>query len=185
MTVVTADAKGIAKVGIAAQTPGFPVLAFYPFGVGQPMPIPTTSLFGGPANQMITNAFYATVRVLPFDSGVPQQFIDLWNSTHDPAQAWTFIYTQVLYVYDMLFSVMLEFVNLGDRNQVEQAALPIERAVSRAKFKEDPGAMPITRDMSDGKRTALLLWCYLVQHKYPPTNIDLSVLNHHTPTHKV
>ena len=67
----------------------------------------------------------ATVRVLPFDSEVPARFIALWNATHDPAQAWNFVYNQILYVYDMLFSVMLQYVNLGDRAAVEAAAGPI------------------------------------------------------------
>ena len=178
VSVLTADGDGIATLGIAAQAPGFPVLAFYPFAAGEPMPIPPLALLGPgvPANQMITNAFYATVRVLPFDSEVPARFIALWNSTHDPAQAWNFVYNQILYVYDMLFSVMLQYVNLGDRTAVEAAAGDISSMVSKAMSAESPSAMPITRDMSDGKRTALLLWCWLVQNKYPATDLDLGVL---------
>jgi len=106
---------------------------------------------------MITNAFYATVRVLPFDSAVPAQFIALWNATHDPAQAWRFDYNRVLYVYDMIFSVMLEYLNLGDRAAVESSASGLPDLISKCMSKEDPRAMPVTRDMSDGKRTALLL----------------------------
>jgi hypothetical protein len=185
VTVLTADAKGIATVGIAAQAPGFPVLAFYPFAVGEPLPTPPLALLGPgvPANQMITNAFYATVRVLPFDPTVPAQFIALWNTTHDKVKVWNFIYNRILYVYDMLFSVMLKYVNLGDRAAVEQAVGSISTIISKALSKEDPSAMPVTRDMSDGKRTALLLWCYLVQHNYPATDIDLGVLSQvTTPT---
>ena len=43
-------------------------------------------------------------------------------------------------------------------------------------FQESPSAMPITRDLSEGKRLTLLLWCWLVQNKYPATSIDLGVL---------
>ena len=157
VSVLTADGDGIATLGIAAQAPGFPVLAFYPFAAGEPLPIPAPALLGPgvPSNQMITNAFYATVRVLPFDSEVPAQFIALWNSTHDPAQAWKFVYNRILYIYDMLFSVMLQYVNLGDRSAVEAAAGSISGLISKANSEESPSAMPITRDMSHGKRTAL------------------------------
>jgi hypothetical protein len=182
VTVLTADAKGIATVGIAAQAPGFPVLAFYLFAVGEPLPTPPPALLGPgvPANQMITNAIYATVRVLAFDSAVPSQFIALWNATHDKVRVWNFIYNRILYVYDMLFSVMLKYVNLGDQTAVEEAVDDISTIISKALSKEDPSAMPVTRDMSDGKRMALLLWCYLVQHNYPATDIDLGVLSQAT-----
>jgi hypothetical protein len=126
---------------------------------------------------MITNAFYATVRVLPFDAAVPAEFIALWNATHDPAQAWRFVYNRILYVYDLLFSVMLKYLNLGDRTAVEKSARVLPNLISKAMSKEDPGAMPVTRDMSDGKRTALLLWCYLVQQNYKVDLLDLGVLN--------
>lgn len=184
VTVLTADAQGIATLAISAQAPGFPVLAFFPFAPGQPLPTPPPGLFGIPGlvpSGTITNAFYATVRVLPFDDGVPQEFLALWNSTRDPAQAWSFVYHRILYVYDMLFSVMLEEVNLGDRTAVEAAASTIAGMVSKAVTRESPFAMPVTRDLSEGKRKVLLLWCYLVQKGYPKSDIDLSVLNQVTP----
>jgi len=180
-TVVAADQTGVATVGIQAQSPGFPVLAFYPFAPGQPLPSPPAALLGPPdvlSNQdMITDAFYTTVRVLPFDSGVPQQFIDLWNSTHDPAQAWDFVYSQILYVYDMLFSVMLEHVNLGSQSEVENSINPILKLTSKAAAAESTFAMPITRDMSAGKRVALQLWGYLVLNKYQVPSLSLGVLD--------
>ena len=178
ITIIDANADGIATVGIAAQASGFPVLAFYPFAAGDPLPTPPPVLLGPgvPNSQMITNAFYATVRVLPFDSDAPAEFIALWNATHDSAKVWSYIYDEILYVYDMLFNVMLNKVNLGDRTAVEQAAGSIATLISTAYFAENPQAMPITRDLSDGKRTVLLLWCYLVQVGYAPHDIDLSVL---------
>ena len=168
VTVVTATDSGVATVGIAAQSPGFPVLAFFPYAAGQPLPQPPLALLGPgtPLNQIVGNAFYTTVRVLPFDAQVPGAFIELWNSTHDPAQAWSFIYNQILYVYDMLFSVMLEYVNLGDRTAVEQNIQAVLQLTSTAYAAESTLAMPITRDLSAGKRLTLQLWGYLVQHGY-------------------
>jgi hypothetical protein len=71
--VVAADGNGIATAGIAAQSPGFPVVAFFPYS-GDTLPVPPPALF--PPGNM----FYVTVRVLPFDDALQQEFIDLWNS---------------------------------------------------------------------------------------------------------
>lgn len=171
VTMVTADLEGVATIDIRSQSPGFPVLAFFPFAAGQPLPQPPAALF--PPG----NAFYATVRVLPFDSAVPGQFIALWNATHDPDQAWTFIYNQVLYIYDMLFNVMLEYVNLGSRTEVEKNIPSILHAISKQAAAESTRAMPVTRDMSAGKRTALQLWIYLVQHGYQVPSLSLAMLD--------
>ncbi|MFN0108222.1 MAG: hypothetical protein ACKVZH_05145 [Blastocatellia bacterium] len=181
VSIYTTDQSGDVTVGIESQAPGFPVLAFYPFAAGQPLPTLPAVLLGPPTevpnNETISNAFYATVRVLPFDSKVPQQFIDLWNQTHDPAQAWDFIYHQILYVYDMLFNVMLEHVNLGDRSAVESSIKGVLQLTSKASSLESTFAMPITRDMSDGKRKALQLWGYLVIHSYQVPTLNPSALD--------
>jgi hypothetical protein len=166
VAIVTADENGVASVGIAAQSPGFPVLAFFPY-TGDTLPQLPPVLLNPPANVfLITTAFYATVRVLPFDSAVPGKFIDLWNTTGDPEQAWEFIYNNILYVYDMLFSVMLEYVNLGSRSAVEASSGRIWDLISAAAAQDSTLAMPITRDMSAGKRQALQLWIYLVANNY-------------------
>jgi hypothetical protein len=170
VTLVATDQTGTATVAIMAQSPGFPVLGFFPFAAGKPMPQLPSSLFPpGPA-------FYTTVRVLPFDSSVPGQFIDLWNSTHDPAQAWIFVYNNILYIYDMIFSVMLEYVNLGSRDAVEASAGRISALIAKDVAAESTVAMPVTRDLSDGKRAALRLWLYLVKNKYQVDHLSLAAL---------
>jgi hypothetical protein len=167
VTIVTTDASGNATVGISAQSPGFPVLAFLPFS-GDTLPQPPVSF------DFTDDAFYTTVRVLPFDDLVPQAFVDLWNNTNDQAQAWNFIYFQILYVYDMLFNVMLPIVNLGSRQQVESIIISIWPLISKEAAAESTRAMPITRDMSAGKRRALQLWIYLVANKYNVPNFNVN-----------
>jgi hypothetical protein len=174
VAIVTSDENGIASVGIEAQNPGFPVLAFFPY-TGNTIPQPPPLLLNPPANVfLITSAFYATVRVLPFDSAVPGNFVDVWNVTGDPGQAWEFIYLNILYVYDMLFSVMLEYVNLGSQSAVEASISSIWGMISVEAAQDSTLAMPITRDMSAGKRQALQLWIYLVANNYnvPNFNVD-------------
>jgi len=73
----------------------------------------------------------------------------------------------------MLFSVMLEYVNLGDQRAVESAAAAIGRVTSPALLPESTTAMPIARDMSSGKRAALQLWLFLVAHGYQVETLTL------------
>jgi hypothetical protein len=174
VAIVTSDENGIASVGIEAQNPGFPVLAFFPY-TGNTIPQPPPLLLNPPANVfLITYAFYATVRVLPFDSAVPGNFVDVWNATGNPGQAWEFIYLNILYVYDMLFSVMLKYVNLGNQSAVEASIGSIWGMISEEAAQDSTLAMPITRDMSAGKRLALQLWIYLVANNYNVPNFNVN-----------
>jgi hypothetical protein len=166
VSVVTADSNGIATAGVAAQSHGFPVVAFFPFS-GDTLPAPPPGLFP-PGNQ-----FYITVRVLPFDDALPQQFIALWNSTHDSAQAWNFVYSQILYVYDMIFSVMLQFVNLGSQSSVDSSAAAISSLIEKSLAEESTSAMPVTRDLSEGKRIVLQLYLYLVSQQFSVATLSL------------
>jgi hypothetical protein len=176
VTVVTTDETGVATVSIEWVAAGFAVLAFFPYaGPVVPGQLPISLL--GPCattSGSITYAFYTTVRALPGDNNVPQQFVDLWNSSNgDQTKAWNFIYGQILYVYDMLFNVMLEYVNLGDPGAFAGAISGIWSAISAESALESSYAMPITRDLSAGKRLALQLWIYLIAMNYPvPINVN-------------
>jgi hypothetical protein len=57
-------------------------------------------------------------------------------------------------------------VNLGDRTAVEQNIQAVLQLTSAAYAAESTLAMPITRDLSAGKRLTQQLWGYLVQHGY-------------------
>ena len=164
VTIVTAGGNGVATVGIAAQKPGFPVLAFFPY-TGTTLPQPPVSLLGA-AGPLITYAYYTTVRVLPFDDLVPQQFCDLWNNSKDSSKAWQFVYNDILYVYDMLFNVMLEFVNLGSQTAVDNNLCNIWNLIAEQAAQESTYAMPITRDLSAGKRLTLQLYIYLAHNNF-------------------
>jgi hypothetical protein len=175
ITIVTSDDNGKANVSIGWVAPGFAVLAFFPYS-GTMLPGPPISLLGPCATTSgsITYAFYATVRALPADDGVPQQFVDLWNANQDQTAAWNFIYNEILYLYDMVFSVMLEYVNLGSRTAFADNIQYIWPAISSSSAVESTYAMPITRDLSSGKRLALQLWIYLIANNYdvPGFNVD-------------
>jgi hypothetical protein len=164
-TIVQADNKGSVTLGLRAANPGFPVLVFYPYGAGQSLPAPPGSF------DEVGTAMFTTVRILSFDDAFVDQFVQLWNSTLDPAKAWDFIYGNILYLYDMIFPVMLKFVPLGDRQRVEGAIDQVLALIAPSYFAESTLAMPITRDLSAGKRTVLQLWGGLVKKNYPPQPI--------------
>ena len=127
-TVVTSlatDENGIRYFRYRRVSPGFPVIGFFPYA-GETHCRSRRSSFN-----FVDDAFYTTVRVLPFDDAVPQAFVDLWNGTRIRRQAWNFIYFEILYVYDMLFNVMLEYVNLGSQQAVEQNLSGIWSAISQ------------------------------------------------------
>ncbi len=164
-TTVVTDANGNANLVLQAASPGFPVLAFYPYLPGQTPPPPL-----GTFNEALT-AMFTSIRVLSFDDAFVDQFVQLWNTTFDPAKAWDFVYSNILYLYDMIFPVMLQFVPLGDRQRVEGAIDQVLALVAPTYFPESTLAMPITRDLSQGKRTVLELWGGLVKKNYPPQPI--------------
>jgi hypothetical protein len=71
----------------------------------------------------------------------------------------------------MIFPVMLKYVPLSDRQRVEAAIDQVLTLVSAKYFPESTIAMPITRDLSRGKRAVLELWGGLVKRGYPPQPI--------------
>src|SRR5262249_15243414 len=161
-----ADPNGMVTVEVEGASPGFPVLVFYPYLTGQAQPVPPGSFVE------VGTAMFATIRVLSFDDGFVNQFVSLWNSTFDPVQAWNFVYGNILYLYDMIFPVMLNFVPLGERDRVEAAIDQVLALIATSYFPESTLAMPITRDLSRGKRVVLELWGDLVKKNYPPQPIS-------------
>jgi len=74
----------------------------------------------------------------------------------------------------MLFNVMLKFVNLGSEAAVKSNLSGIWNAIAQDAALESTFAMPITRDMSSGKRLALQLWIYLVANNYNVPNFNVN-----------
>ena len=169
VAVVDVGANGVARVEIAAASAGLPVLMFYPFRPNDPLPTPQYDFDDSVPSGA---SFYTTIRVLSFDEAFVDEFVQLWNSTFDPAKAWDFVYSNILYLYDMIFPVMLRFVPLGERARVEGAIDQVLRLIAPSYFAESTLAMPITRDLSQGKRTVLQLWGSLVKRNYPPQPIS-------------
>lgn len=181
--VVDVGADGTATVRIAANAPGFPNLAFYPFLAGQPVPEPQAQVgFGfsaqNPTQVRIGTAFYSAVRVMPFDNELVAQFVDRWNGTgvysgqpkYDRTLAWQFIYDNIFYAYDMIYPVMEMFMPFGNLVRVEGAIDQLLMMISED-FLDSTLYMPVTRELSAGKRLILQAWGGLVTRKYPQEDL--------------
>lgn len=172
-----------ATVRLRARTPGFPILVFFPYGPDDEVPIPPDEIsFGLDPNKdwSIDNAMYAAVRCLPFDNALVAEFVDRWNGTgpyqgapkYDRQEAWDFVYRRILYLHDMLYPVMDQFTPLGDLVRVEGAIDQLLTMVS-TDFETSTLSMPVTRELSSGKRAILETWGNLVVRRYPQEPISL------------
>jgi hypothetical protein len=168
---------GEATVTLGYGQPGFPVVAFYPF-VGATAPTPQTSVgFGAtaPNAYSIGSAHYCTVRTMPADNGLLQEFVDCWNGAgsyagsppYNRLQTWNFIYNNILYVYDALYPVMDQHMPLGSLESVEAAVDQLMTMISEEWVAQSTLYMPVTRELSAAKRLILLTWGDLVNRKYP------------------
>ena len=142
-----------ASFGIRSLSPGACFLVFYPFTDIPPTNIPQTGI-------PFPATFYIAIRMLPFDDA-------LERNTPDSQLSWSFIYTKVLRVFDLVYPVMSLVRNLHDRNVVEAMAEQLKFAISLDTF-ESTLYMPITRDLSAGKRKLLQRWVNLLPNNVPP-----------------
>lgn len=174
--IIPVDANGNAVVNVSSLNPGFPIVVLYPFGPDEQTPVPEGTIqFGGPyPAYTIPFAPYFVCRVLPFDDGLYFQFAECWNATgpyqgqpqFNRMQAWNFIYSNILYLYDMLYPVMDRFMPLGNLDDVEKKITQLMEMIS-TNMLDSTLYMPVTRELSAGKRLVLEVWGYLVSNGYP------------------
>ena len=81
--------------------------------------------------------------------------------------SWHFLFNEVLLVYDVIYPVMSLVRNLHDRNAVAAMAEQLKVAVSMSKF-QSTLYMPITRELSAGKRRLLQRFVNLLPNRVPP-----------------
>jgi hypothetical protein len=145
---------GSVTLRVRSLAPGACFLAFYPYR-GQP---PSTTI---PSSAFpLPSSFYCAVRMLPFDDALERY-------TPDSMLSWSFIYANVLRVFDLVYPIMSRVRNLHDLNVIEQMAEQIKFAVSLDTF-ESTLYMPITRDLSAGKRKLLQRFVNLLPNQIAP-----------------
>lgn len=171
----TTNADGIATFKILGKNAGFATF-LYSVYKGDPAAFrPDSAAIGNEsdptANISNNTVYFSNVRILPADAGMPREFCDLWNRTRDSAEVWQYVYRRILMVYDVLFPAMMRFMPFSNAKAVEAAAGQLAKMIDKSLVEKSTLYMPITRDLSEGKRQVLLLWCSLVLRGYPPVDI--------------
>ena len=153
MTVLPVAADGSATFEVTGEAAGYRHFAFTAFaGDAAPTPRPTLA---------IATAQFTTVRTLPFDDA-------LAADTPDEALSFAFIYTNILSTYDAIAPRMSNIIDVADPGAVRTFARRILETTDPDLF-ESSRYMPVTRDLSRGKRTLLRRFCDLVLGPPPST----------------
>ena len=98
----------------------------------------------------------------------PTDAIDLRGYTDAQINNWPFIYQEVFCYFAVLYPIMSTFIPWGptdapdDPQKVAAFANNMIQMTDPA-FWDSTGYMPITRELSAGKRALLLRWCQLQQ----------------------
>jgi hypothetical protein len=155
-TIVTVS-NGKITFPIKSVNPGTAMLGFFPFtGNTPPQPLPGgNNGFPGPQ----TTNYYAVVRCLGFDNAL--------LSLPDNQVNWTNTYQKVLQVYNLVYPEMSRIRDLSDLNVVKGMAEQILAATKYPANFEWTMFMPITREMSAGKRNLLQRFCAKVINNEP------------------
>lgn len=172
------DASGEARLQIpAALEPGFRIFVFDAYQAGD-----TASAPRGEYNR--SSDFHVMVRALPFDDALEQ-------NTPDSQLTWSWIYENVLAVFGVLNPVMARTSNpainrpLHDRATVEAHAARVKAVVHKGSI-ESSTYMPVTRDLSRGKRRLLQRWCDLVlSGNSSPESVERSSITVRTVSKRV
>jgi hypothetical protein len=138
--VLQVGPDGSATFGVAPRRSGIAMVFFLPYAAGSPQPRPPAT------NGAQIPDSYAAVRALPFDNallGKPASEI-----------TWDFVYEHVLQTYNLVYPLMSLVLNLASEKTVDENAKKIEFATSLDQVLTTL-FMPITREMSAGKRYVL------------------------------
>jgi hypothetical protein len=153
MTVLPVSQDGTASLQVRGEQAGCRHLGYTVFDGGA-IPVP-------PATLPLATADFTSVRTLPFDD-------ELEKTTPDEALTFDFVYTTILSTYDAIAPRMSNILDLADAAAVRTFARRILEVVDPALF-ESSRYMPVTRDLSRGRRTLLRRFCTLRLTSPTPT----------------
>jgi hypothetical protein len=148
--------NGAITFPIQSVNSGTSMLGFFPF-TGDTPPTPP----GGPGTSYPaqTTDFYAVVRCLGFDNAL--------LSLPNDQITWTNTYAKVLQCYNLIYPEMSRIRDLSDLNVIKGMA---EQILASTKYPANFGwtmFMPVTREMSAGKRNLLQRFCAKVINNEP------------------
>ncbi len=147
---ITVPPGGRLTLNITALRPGVSMIRFVNPLI-QPPPLPN---FGW------DNVDYTNIRILPFD--------DFRQFTDQQINNWDFIYANVFSLFSVMYPIMSKVIPWGPDNAPNNPAEVKAFASNILNFTDASNwgstiYMPITRDLSGGKRELLQRWCNLQQ----------------------
>jgi hypothetical protein len=150
-TVLPVSADGTVTVSVTGDAPGYRHfgLTVFPAGGAQPAAPPRLS---------IATAQFVSIRTLPFDDDLA--------ALPDASVTWDLLFSAVLATYHAVTPRMSEIIDLADEDAVRTFARRIRELTSAGLF-ESARYMPVTRDLSRGRRALLHRWCDLVLGDVP------------------
>ena len=141
------DAQGNLAMTITGIDPGLCILVFVPNGENPP---PKDLNGFAPA---WADLYFVHIRVLPADADL--------DAIPDNQITWDLVYEKVLRYFYKMFPVMDQHLPLDDKAACSRAAQML-LLLTDASAWSSTLYMPITRELSDGKRRLLQRWCRLV-----------------------
>jgi hypothetical protein len=145
LSSIMADANGIAALKLSAGS------------IAEPRKFPDGKYIDG----QVYGVRYTLPESDPNAGGYfdPADFISVlvWTDYPVPNDPdWNTHVQPILSQYQKLYSVMNAFVNLGDYTSVVASKAQMKNVFTRPE--DDPGYMPVTRDLSPAKRKMILSW---------------------------
>jgi hypothetical protein len=142
---LTVPAGGRATVQLQAKQPGCFKIRFI-----------APKMHPDPQSPNFCFEYFTNFRVLPHDD---------YSSVPDAEITWEFVYDEVFSYYNVLYPIMATIIPWGpatssDPERVAQFASLIRQAVDESRA-GTALAMPITRELSAGKRALVQRWCDL------------------------
>lgn len=127
--------------------------------------------------------FFALVRIVPNDDA-------LEATTSDEQLTWNWVYNTIFAEFDVLNPVMSRGsdpainVPLHDRSVMESKVARVRAVIAEDAF-EQAGYMPVTRDLSRGRRRLLERWCDLVESGNAPPDQVLIAMSVNTRSERI
>jgi hypothetical protein len=154
--------SGKTKLKITAQVPGCFTVRFLPPPLRVAQSIPITSHGTWPDLRL---DFCVNVRVLPADEKTSDG--REYSALKDEDITWDLVYKEVFEYYALIYPIMSTIVpwsspdGAGDEARIREFATLIRAFIDDEKNRQSPLYMPITRELSRGKRDLVRRWCIL------------------------
>lgn len=146
VTYYTTDQNGDITFTVSGLRPGAVMMRYQALGDNL-----DPNMGGGTLYHYFGYTFYNAFRVLPNDN---------YDSVPDSQITWDFIYKEVFSYYYLMYPGMFARLPLQNEDTALQFVTIIKQMISERAW-NSTSYMPVTRELSDGKRKLVQRWCAL------------------------